>query len=581
MTNSGDADAAATTLRYYRSSDATITASDTEVGTDAVGALSASGTSAESINLTAPSTAGRYYYGACVDAVSGESDATNNCSGSVQVTVPQPQPQEQANPDLVVASASVSNSGPAVGATFTLSATVTNSGDADAAATTLRYYRSSDATITASDTEVGTDAVGALSASGTSAESINLTAPSTAGRYYYGACVDAVSGESDATNNCSGSVQVTVPQPQPQEQANPDLVVASASVSNSGPAVGATFTLSATVTNSGDADAAATTLRYYRSSDATITASDTEVGTDAVGALSASGTSAESINLTAPSTAGRYYYGACVDAVSGESSTTNNCSASVEVNVTGPPPPSPPDLVVGSPSVDDSSPAVGATFTLSATVENDGEGASPATTLRYYRSTDATISTADTEEANQTVAGLVASVSYIGSVDLTAPSTAGRYYYGACVDAVSGESSTTNNCSGSAVVTVLEPSPQVQTAPDLTIGGLVIFTSPGPWGIATFGLTTDVRNDGDGDAATTTLRYYQSTDTTITTSDTEVGTTAVAALAVGETSNKQVDLTPPSSPGTYYYGACVDAVSGESDTTNNCSGSVGVTVPTP
>ena len=207
--------------------------------------------------------------------------------------------------------------------------------------------------------------------------------------------------------------------------------MASASVSNSGPAVGATFTLSATVTNSGDADAAATTLRYYRSSDATITASDTEVGTDAVGALSASGTSAESINLTAPSTAGRYYYGACVDAVSGESSTTNNCSASVEVNVTGPPPPSPPDLVVGSPSVDDSSPAVGATFTLSATVENDGEGASPATTLRYYRSTDATISTADTEEANQTVAGLVASVSYIGSVDLTAPSTAGRYYYGA------------------------------------------------------------------------------------------------------------------------------------------------------
>ena len=34
----------------------------------------------------------------------------------------------------------------------------------------------------------------------------------------------------------------------------------------------------------------------------------------------------------------------------------------------------------------------------------------------------------------------------------------------------------------------------------------------------------------------------------------------------------------PSTPGTYYYGACVDAVTGESDTTNNCSGSVSVTV---
>ena len=32
-----------------------------------------------------------------------------------------------------------------------------------------------------------------------------------------------------------------------------------------------------------------------------------------------------------------------------------------------------------------------------------------------------------------------------------------------------------------------------------------------------------------------------------------------------------VEVTAPSSPGTYYYGVCVDAVSGEPDTTNNCS----------
>ena len=31
-----------------------------------------------------------------------------------------------------------------------------------------------------------------------------------AGTYYDGACVDAVAGESDTTNNCSGSVQVVV-----------------------------------------------------------------------------------------------------------------------------------------------------------------------------------------------------------------------------------------------------------------------------------------------------------------------------------------------------------------------------------
>ena len=115
-------------------------------------------------------------------------------------------------------SASVTDNSPETGGSFTLSATVTNSGDAEAAATTLRYYRSTDATITTSDTGVGTAAVAALAASGTSAASIDLTAPSTPGTYYYGACVDAVSGESDATNNCSASAAVTVTTPMAQLQ---------------------------------------------------------------------------------------------------------------------------------------------------------------------------------------------------------------------------------------------------------------------------------------------------------------------------------------------------------------------------
>ena len=37
-----------------------------------------------------------------------------------------------------------------------------------------------------------------------------LTAPATAGAYYYGACVDAVTDESDRADNCSSSVKVDV-----------------------------------------------------------------------------------------------------------------------------------------------------------------------------------------------------------------------------------------------------------------------------------------------------------------------------------------------------------------------------------
>ena len=105
--------------------------------------------------------------------------------------------------------------------------------------------------------------------------------------------------------------------------------------------------------------------------DATISARDTEVGTDFVGFLDASATSGESIRLTAPSSPGTYYYGTCVDTVPDESDTGNNCSSAVEVSVGAAPAP---DLVVESPAVSNSSPTVGQSFTLSATVCNQGPG---------------------------------------------------------------------------------------------------------------------------------------------------------------------------------------------------------------
>ena len=74
----------------------------------------------------------------------------------------------------------------------------------------MRFYRSSDSTITSADTQVGTDTVDSIGSGFLSSEGITLTAPSDAGTYYYGACVDAVTDESDTTNNCSSGVQVTV-----------------------------------------------------------------------------------------------------------------------------------------------------------------------------------------------------------------------------------------------------------------------------------------------------------------------------------------------------------------------------------
>ena len=114
------------------------------------------------------------------------------------------------SPDLIVESPSVSDEILSPGQSFTLGATVRNQGNGPSVATTLRYYRSTNSTITTSDTSVGTDAVENLSASGTSSESISLQAPNTPGSYYYGACVESVSRESDTENNCSTGIRVTV-----------------------------------------------------------------------------------------------------------------------------------------------------------------------------------------------------------------------------------------------------------------------------------------------------------------------------------------------------------------------------------
>ena len=135
---------------------------------------------------------------------------TNVSRGLAGVSATPPPPPPPSQPDLIVESPSATPSTPSPGQLFLLSATVRNQGGTQSAATRLRFYRSSNPTITRSDTSLQVTSVSSLSPSGTSNMSISVLAPSTAGTYYYGACVDAVSEESDTTNNCSSAVRVTV-----------------------------------------------------------------------------------------------------------------------------------------------------------------------------------------------------------------------------------------------------------------------------------------------------------------------------------------------------------------------------------
>ena len=112
---------------------------------------------------------------------------------------------------------------------------------------------------------------------------------------------------------------------------DPDLVVAS-SVNDSTLAFGQPFTLRATVRNQGGGEPEPTVLFYYSSTDATITSDDTQISADVI-SLETSDTITKSLSLTAPEVAGTYYYGACVQGISSEQNTDNNCSDAVRVTV--------------------------------------------------------------------------------------------------------------------------------------------------------------------------------------------------------------------------------------------------------
>ena len=544
------------TLRYYRSTDVTITSADTEVGTASIGALAAAATKTETAT-TIPTIAGDYYYGVCVVAA-GDSNSGNNCSTGVRVRVAG-QGFDLSITRFVVSSSSVPTNEP-----ITFTATVGNDSSASAfsSVATLKYYRSSDTTITSSDTEVGmADSISALAPAATETETA-IDIPSTVGTYYYGACVSST-GDSDTSNDCSAAVQVVV------VARNFDLSVTAFSVSESSVPTNEPITFTATVGNASSAmhPSLAATLKYYRSSDATITSTDTEVGVaDSIGRLAVAATETETATDSVPAVVGTYYYGACVVAA-GDSDTSNDCSAGVQVDVTA----IGFDLSVTAFSVSDSSALTNEPITFTATVGNHALAtvSSPAATLRYYRSSDATITSADTEVGADSIDALAAAATSAQTAT-DSPSTAGTYYYGACI-VVAGDSVTGNDCSASVQVDV-EARVFDLSVTAFSVSDSSIFAGE------SINLTATVGNASSEmhPSLAATLKYYRSSDATITSTDTEVGVAdSISALAAAATSAQTAIDTPTA--GTYYYGACVVAV-GDSDTSNDCSAGVEVTV---
>ena len=259
----------------------------------------------------------------------------------------------------------------------------------------------------------------------------------------------------------------------------PDLVISSASLSDNTVEQGDRIRLDVTVRNSGDERAGSSRVAYYISSNS---GSFSLLADDSVSSLRAGREDGEYHRFyTSDLALGNHCIGVLADYEEDvdESNENNNTYSSLDLCFTVTAPPAP-DLVVESPRVSDSSLDAGESFTFYATVRNQGAGSSRRTTLRYYRSTDSTISGSDTEVDTDSVSSLSSSDTDDESERLTAPSNSGTYYYGACVDSVTDESDTGNNCSSGVqvIVEAAQPQPDVSSvgSASATEGGNLNFT---------------------------------------------------------------------------------------------------------
>lgn len=201
----------------------------------------------------------------------------------------------------------------------------------------------------------------------------------------------------------------------------------------------------------------------------------------------------------------------------------------------------------------------------------------PATTLRYERSTDAAFSMPDTLSITTDVEKLEPQQNSVlkTSGSITVPSTAGVYYYRACVVPVSGEVNTANNCSSARKVTVKASGPDL-TLSNAQVNRRFFLANVNDAGqTIEFNVSTKISNIGST-ASTATLHWYRGNSyvTSVPTPNNSWRNEQISSLAPNASTTKSTVIDAKVSGvtfeiGDYHYSACVVA-SNDANTGNNC-----------
>ncbi len=451
--------------------------------------------------------------------------------------------------------------------TTTASLTLSNIGDGDAATSKVCFYLSTDNQLDGTDIILSDLTANALAAGEALALTQELLIPvgTVAGNYFilFEADCDQLIAESDETNNLS-IVPISIDQPLS------DLTIVDPALSVTQLLPGETTTASLTLSNIGDGDAATSKVCFYLSTDNQLDGTDIILSDLTTNALAAGEALALTQELLIPAgtVAGNYFilFEADCDQLIAESDETNNLSI-VPISIDQPLS----DLTIVDPALSVTQLLPGETTTASLTLSNIGDGDAATSKVCFYLSTDNQLDGTDIILSDLTANALAAGEALALTQELLIPvgTVAGNYFilFEADCDQLIAESDETNNLS-------IVPISIDQPLSDLTIVDPALsVTQLLPGETTTASLT--LSNIGDGDAATSKVCFYLSTDNQLDGTDIILSDLTANALAAGEALALTQELLIPvgTVAGNYFilFEADCDQLIAESDETNNLS----------
>lgn len=333
---------------------------------------------------------------------------------------------------------------------------------------------------------------------------------------------------------------------------------------------GASTNVEVTIDNLGPDDVGPYSVRFYYSTDPDITTSDVLLCTVDEDGLAANTATVVQSACEVPNLDGDYYLGAIVDPgnLIAETDEDNNAAFdATPVSIT------PPQLDLSPTVVSSSSHTVdvGELVNFSATITNNGPDPSPAFSLSFYYSTDATVTTNDTLICQATGPALQPGASSPVNKNCAVPSLpTNNYRLGVIVDPYNtiSETDETNNVA-------VDPDPVSVTAPHVDLAydyhgdNLLFFAEPGD----PITYTLDVWNHGNDASPSFEASMVWSLDQVIGLGDVHGCTIELTPIPALTKMHYQFNCTVPNNlqPGAYYSGVIIDPSNEvpETDETNN------------